>query len=225
MKILLIEDEKEIVRFLKPNLEQCCFVVDLADNGEDGSFMARTNQYDLIILDNVLPKKEGAQVCKEIREVNMKTPILMLSVIATTEKKIEMLNLGADDYLTKPFAFKELLARVNALMRRPNKIEGEQFQIDDIVINTKNYKVTNKGKDVRLTKKEFLLLHYFMRNQGTALSRAMILENVWDINADPFSNTIESHVLSLRKKLSLQKNKRKLIHTLSGRGYIMDIDY
>jgi len=199
--------------------------VDVAKDGETGSFMARTNKYDLIILDNVLPLKEGKQVCKEIRSINQKTPILMLSVIATTEKKIEMLNLGADDYLTKPFAFKELLARINALLRRPNKMEGEQFKVDNIILNTKNYKVTKSGKEVRLTKKEFMLLHYLMRNQGTALSRAMILEHVWDINADPFSNTIESHILSLRKKLSLPKTKNRLIHTLSGRGYIMDINY
>ena len=222
MRILLIEDEKEIVSFLKPNLEQACFAVDVATDGEQGSFLARTNQYDLIISDNVLPKKEGRQVIEEIRKENITSPIIMLSVIASTEKKIEMLNLGADDYLTKPFSFNELLARINALLRRPEEMEGEILKIDDVELNTKSHKVTNKGEEIKLTKKEYMLLRYFMRNKGIVLSRASILEHVWDINADPFSNTIESHVLSLRKKLSLTKSKNKLIHTLSGRGYIMN---
>ena len=225
MKILLIEDEKAIINFLKPNLEDACFVIDVAEDGESGSFMARTNNYDLIILDNVLPKKEGNQVCQEIRDAKKNTPILMLSVVANAEKKIEMLNLGADDYLTKPFSFKELLARIQALLRRPNKVEGKDIKISDLTLNTRSNLVTKNGKTVSLTKKEYMLLEYLMKNQGEVLSRAMILEHVWDINADPFSNTIETHILSLRKKLSLTNQKNKLIRTLSGRGYIMDTNY
>jgi len=225
MKILLIEDEKAIINFLKPNLEDACFVIDVAEDGESGSFMARTNNYDLIILVNVLPKKEGNQVCQEIRDAKKNTPILMLSVVANAEKKIEMLNLGADDYLTKPFSFKELLARIQALLRRPNKVEGKDIKISDLTLNTRSNLVTKNGKTVSLTKKEYMLLEYLMKNQGEVLSRAMILEHVWDINADPFSNTIETHILSLRKKLSLTNQKNKLIRTLSGRGYIMDTNY
>ena len=223
MRILLIEDEKNVVNFLKPNLEACYFAVDVAEDGERGSFMARTNSYDLIILDNVLPKKDGKQTCEEIRAANKIMPIIVLSVIVAANKKIELLNSGADDYLTKPFSFKELLARINALLRRPNKIEGSIMQIDDLVLDTKKNKVTRMGKEILLTKKEFMLLEYMMRNQGIALSRGEILEHVWDMNTDPFSNTIESHILNLRKKINIPKSKKKLIHTLSGKGYKIDI--
>ena len=223
MRILLIEDEKNVVNFLKPNLEACYFAVDVAEDGERGSFMARTNSYDLIILDNVLPKKDGKQTCEEIRAANKIMPIIVLSVIVAANKKIELLNSGADDYITKPFSFKELLAIINALLRRPNKIEGSIMQIDDLVLDTKKNKVTRMGKEILLTKKEFMLLEYMMRNQGIALSRGEILEHVWDMNTDPFSNTIESHILNLRKKITIPKSKKKLIHTLSGKGYKIDI--
>ena len=221
MRILLIEDEPEIAQFLKPNLEASCFAVDVAIDGERGSFMARTNSYDLIILDYNLPKKNGQQVCDEIRQKNIEVPIIMLSVIANTNKKIEMLNSGVDDYLTKPFSYKELLARIRALLRRPKQMEDDNLQVGDLELDNNRSEVRRGGEKIKLTKKEYMLLEYLMRNKSMVLTRGMIMKHVWDMNGDPFSNTIESHINSLRKKI-LTKNSAKLIHTISGRGYKID---
>jgi len=222
MRILLVEDNQEIINFLKPSLEEAFFVIDVVKDGYQGSFLARTNNYDLIILDYKLPKKDGKQICIEIREAKKTTPILMLSVIADTKKKVEILNAGADDYLTKPFSLNELLARINALLRRPQEIEEDILKIDDLILDLKRNKVTRGKVEVYLTKKEYMLLKYLLRNHGLVLSRGMIMEHVWDINADPFSNTIEAHILSLRKKISLNRERKKLIYTVPGRGYKID---
>jgi DNA-binding response OmpR family regulator len=221
MRILLVEDEKDIIGFLKPSLEAECFVVDIARDGEKGSFLARSNNYDLIILDNMLPKKSGKEICQELRKAHKNIPIIMLSVLAETDKKIELLNCGADDYLTKPFSLEELLARVRALLRRPTIITSEVLTTDDLVLNSKKYTLTRGEKEIYLTKKEFMLLEYLMRNQGFVISRGMLLEHIWDMNADPFSNTVETHVMSLRKKIDSHDTK-KLIYTISGRGYKID---
>ncbi len=218
MRLLLVEDEQPIITFLRSCLEAECFVVDVATDGEQGSFLGRTNDYDIIILDNRLPKKIGKLVCQDIRAARKSVPILMLSVVNESMTKTELLNLGADDYLTKPFALPELLARVRALLRRPRTIEPELLQLGDITLNTRAHVVKKKDKDVPLTKKEFILLRYLMKNCGTALTRAMIMEHVWDMNADPFSNTIESHVASLRKKID---PRGQFISTVSGIGYKM----
>lgn len=222
MRILVIEDEKEISDFLKANLESDCFAVDVASDGEKGSFLARTNPYDLIILDYMLPKKNGNEVCKEIREQKNKTPILMLSVKTEVEDKVSLLNGGADDYLAKPFAYSELLARVRALLRRPNTLHDDTLSFDDLELDIPRQSVRRGGHEIYLTRKEFMLLEYLMRNQGIVLSRAMIMEHVWDMNADPFSNTIETHILSLRKKLHTPK-RHKIIRTLPGRGYKIEV--
>lgn len=219
MKILIIEDDKKIIDFLKASLEAEYFAVDVAHDGEKGLYLARTNEYDLIILDNNLPKKKGNEVCEMLRQEGKTTPILVLSVKTETHDKVELLNLGADDYLSKPFSFQELLARIRALLRRPQQIEGDVLSISDVTMDTKRLKVLHQDKEVLLTRKEFMLLELLMRNRGTVLSRSMILEHVWDINADPFSNTIESHIMSLRQKLDPQK---KLIQTIPGRGYRID---
>lgn len=203
MRILVVEDDKQIRDFLKASLSAEAFAVDIAVDGEEGSRLARTNDYDLIVLDNGLPKKNGLEVCKEVRAAGKTVPILVLSVMSESDTKTELLNAGADDYLSKPFHLDELLARIRALLRRPAQIENEILQVDGIVLDTKQQVVTREGKEVHLTTKEFALLHYLMRNKGTVLSRAMILEHVWDMNADPFSNTIESHINSLRHKLSV----------------------
>ncbi len=218
MRILLVEDEKDIVQFLKPSLESECFVVDVATDGEQGSFLGPTNNYDLIILDNMLPKKNGREVCTEIREAGKTTPILVLSVVEETDQKVGLLNAGADDYMTKPFSLGELLARMHALLRRPKKIESQILQIADLTLDTRKHLVKRGGKEIYLTRKEFIFLEYLMKNPGVVLSRGMIMEHVWDMNADPFSNTIESHVLTLRKKIDT-KGKKKLIRTVPGRGY------
>lgn len=218
MRILIIEDDKEIIKFLKPSLEGENFIVDVAEDGEKGSFLARTNDYDLIILDKNLPKKDGNCVCKDIRKKGKNTPILILSVEVGIDTKVKFLNDGADDYLTKPFSFEELLARIKALLRRPEKIEKDILEIDDLILDKNRKVVSRNDQEIYLTRKEFALLEYLMKNQGMALSRGMIMEHVWDMNVDPFSNTIETHILNLRRKIE-HKNTKQLIQTLPGRGY------
>ncbi len=223
MKLLIIEDEYDIVKFLKPSLESECFAVDVSGNGEEGAFMACTKDYDMIILDNMLPKKDGMQVCRDIRRINKTTPIIILSVIENIDKKVDLLNAGADDYMTKPFSFDELLARIRALLRRPKKIQDDIFTIGELVINTRKH-TARKGEDyIHLTKKEFMLIEYMMRNPGIVISRGMLLEHIWDMNADPFSNTIEAHITSVRRKIG-NINGKKLIHTIPGRGYKLIAD-
>ncbi len=219
MRILLVEDEKEITDFLKPCLEAENFIIDTAKDGEKGSFLARTNDYDLIILDIGLPKKNGSQVCREIREENKNVPIIVLTVKSEIDNKLNLFNRGADDYVTKPFSFEELLARIRAVLKRPHQTEDEILAIDDLILDTRRHLVKRGAKEIYLTRKEFILLEYMIKNQGMVLSRGMIMEHAWDINADPFSNTIESHILKLRRKIDNKKNKRKLIHTIPGRGY------
>jgi DNA-binding response OmpR family regulator len=218
MKLLIVEDEVEILGFLKKSLESECYVVDTAADGERGSYLARTNDYDLIILDNIMPKKTGLEVCCEIRKDGKNTPILVLSVKSETTTKVDLLNAGADDYLTKPFSLDELLARIKALLRRPEQIRSEVLQIDDLVLDVSRHEVRRDDRQINLTRKEFMLLHYMMKNQGSVLSRSMIMEHVWDMSVDPFSNTIESHIVSLRKKVDIP-GKKKLIRTIPGRGY------
>jgi len=222
MRILVVEDEKNIAEFIKDSLRSEFFAVDIATDGEAGSTFARTNDYDLVILDLGLPKKKGQEVLAEIREKGKIVPILVLSVKSETSTKVELLNAGADDYLIKPFSLEELMARVKALLRRPKKIENETLVMDDLQLNTKSFSVKRKNKDIYLTRKEFMLLEYLLRNQGIVLSRSMIMEHVWDMNADPFSNTIESHILSLRKKIDLP-GSRRLIQTIPGRGYKLEL--
>ena len=222
MRILLIEDEPDIINFLKPSLEAECFVVDVATNGISGVRLARVNDYDIVILDNMLPEKNGTEVCTEIRGAGKSIPIIMLSVLATAQTKVELLNAGADDYVTKPFSFEELLARIHALLRRPTELENEILTLDNLSLDIRRKKVIRDNEEIYLTRKEFMLLEYFLRNISIVLSRGMIMEHVWDMNADPFSNTIESHILSLRRKIQDKKN-RKLIHTVPGRGYKIGI--
>lgn len=218
MRILVIEDDKDIGEFLEASLKSELYSVDLANDGETGSFMARTNEYDLVILDYALPKKDGKEVCKEIREAGKSVPIIMLTVQSELPDKIEMLNLGADDYMTKPFSFDELLARSRAVMRRPKQIQSDILQLDDLKVDSIRYRVYRGEKEVVLTRKEFQLLEYLLRNRENVVSRGMIMEHVWDKHGDIFSNTIETHILNLRKKIE-DAGKRRLIHTVPGRGY------
>jgi two-component system, OmpR family, response regulator len=222
MKLLIAEDEQAISSSLKKSFESENFVVDVAEDGEQASYLARTNEYDLIILDNMMPKKTGLQVCQETRQDGKGTPIIMLSVQSETDMKIKLLDAGADDYVTKPYSFHELLARVKALLRRPEQVDQEVNRIDNLVLDSKRQSVKRDDKEIYLTRKEFLLLHYLLKNPGVVLSRGMIMEHVWDMNVDVFSNTIESHIRSLRKKIDTPDN-RKLIHTCPGRGYKIDL--
>lgn len=218
MRILFVEDQDDLRVSLQIRLQEECFVVDTASDGEQGSFFARTNDYDLIILDNHLPKKNGIEICKDIRESKKRIPIIILSVLDTTDEKVELLEAGADDYLTKPFSFSELLARIRALLRRPQAIVQSIFHIDDLVLDSQKHEVRRGDKEIYLTKKEFMLLEFLLCRIGSVVSRGDILEHVWDVSADPFSNTIETHILSLRKKIDTEGNI-KLIHNISGRGY------
>lgn len=222
MRILIIEDELEIAKFLKSGLEAEFFIVDLAPDGEKGSFMARTNEYDLIIVDYILPKMNGREVVKEIKKDKKDVCIMMLTVKGAMEQKVDLFELGVDDYVTKPFVFEELLCRIKAVLRRPKKIEKSILKIDDLIVDADCHLVKRGKKAIYLTRKELALLEYMLRNRGRVLSRSMILEHVWDINADPFSNTIESHILNLRKKINLNR-KKELIHTIPGRGYKLDL--
>ncbi len=222
MRILAVEDDEEVQKILKTNLEEETFSVDIAGDGEKGSYLARTNEYDLIILDFMLPKKDGKTICAEIRKAGKNTPIIMLTMRSTFESKVDLLNTGADDYLTKPFVFQELLARIRALMRRPKTLESNTFELDDLKLDLVKQRVTRCKKNIYLTRKEFALLEYLMRHRGLVLSRGTIMEHVWNADSDPFSNTVEAHILNLRRKIDIA-NKKKLLHTIPGRGYTLDI--
>jgi len=217
MKILIIEDDNAIRDVLKKSLESEGFVVDEASDGDSGSFMARVNQYDIILLDYVLPNKNGLEVCKDIRLNEISTPIIMLTGRSEVLSKIELLNNGADDYITKPFSFEELIARIKAMHRRPKEIESEIFKNGYIQLNNSNQEVLINDKKVYTTRKEFMLLELLLKNKDRVVSRATIIEKVWDSSVNPFSNTIEAHIRNVRKKIK-DKN-RKIIESVAGRGY------
>ena len=218
MRILLINGDTTVLACLKELLMAEHFAVDTAEDGDRGSYLARTNGYDVIILRYKLAKKSGVDVCKEVRAKEKTAAILILSCVYDRATKIELLNAGADAYLVMPFSKEELIAHIRALLRRYRCWTGDILEIDDLVLSTRQHKVMRGEKEIELTRKEFGLLEYMMRNKGTALTRSMIMEHVWDINADLFSNTIETHIASLRKKINC-KGAKELIGTVSGVGY------
>jgi two-component system, OmpR family, response regulator len=222
MRLLVIEDDAIIRKFLAVSLKREGFAVDVAEDGEQGSYIARTNEYDLIILDNVLPKKSGPEVCAELRKHSKTTRILVLSVQADAPTKVDLLRLGADDYLAKPFSYEELLERIRAILRRPSAMAYQMVSHGDLVLDVGNQLIVRDGEEIHCNRKEFALLEYLLRNRGMVVSRGMLMEHVWDRNIDPFSNTIETHISSLRRKLD-RRNGKKLIHTVPGRGYKIDI--
>lgn len=216
MKILLIEDDPEISQLLKASLRAANFTVEIASDGERGSFLARVNKYKLIILDYNLPKMDGLTVCREIRNEDRETPIIMLSVRSEIKDKLDLFQAGVDDYLSKPFSFSELLARIQAILRRPRKRQDEMIRVQDIELNLDTNIVKQGGKEIYLGNKEFALLRYLLERPSQLISREMIREEVWGDNCDPFSNTIETHILKLRRKLN---RGHRLITTIPGRGY------
>jgi DNA-binding response OmpR family regulator len=213
MRILVVEDEHKIAAALKKGLEQENYAVDVAYDGEEGYDFASTEDYAVIVLDLMLPKMDGITVCKKLRENEIHTPILMLTARGELDDKVTGLNSGADDYLTKPFAFAELLARVKALSRRPKEAISSKLKISNLELDTNSYEVKRDNKNIKLSKKEFVLLEYLMRNKNKILSKDRIIASIWDYDADILPNTVEVYIGYLRKKIP------NLIHTVRGFGY------
>ncbi|MEA3464515.1 MAG: response regulator transcription factor [Thermodesulfobacteriota bacterium] len=223
MKILVVEDEKKVANFIQRGLEEENFSVEIATNGVEGFNMAEANHYDLILMDIMLPKKDGMTVIKELREKEINTPVLCLTAKDSLEDIVAGLDSGSDDYLTKPFAFAELLARVKALVRRSSKDRGAEVYFADLRLDPVTHKVWRSEQEIDLTAKEYGLLEYFMRNPNQVMTRAMIAEHVWDYTFDSFTNIIDVYVNYLRKKVDKDHSK-KLIHTIRGVGYVLKED-
>lgn len=220
MRILLVEDEKKIANFIERGLKEASYVVDVAYEGERALFLAAVNTYDLIILDLILPQRDGLSICREIRSKKIDTPILMLTAKARLQDKVVGLDSGADDYLVKPFAFDELLARVRALLRRKRIDKTAILKVDDMELDQLTHKTKRGGKEITLTSKEYALLEYLMLNAGHVVTRTMISEHVWNEDFDSFTNIIDVYVNYLRNKID-KGFKKKLLHTIRGTGYIL----
>ena len=220
MKILVVEDEKKVAGFIKRGLEEDGYQVTVTHDGADGLKQALEGDYSLVILDVMLPKKDGLTVVRELREAGKSIPVLILTAKASTEDVVSGLDAGSDDYLTKPFAFSELTARVRALLRREGKDRGAEIKFADLRLDPVSHKVWRGKSEIELTAKEYGLLEYLMRNTNTVLSRAMIADHVWDYAFDSFTNIIDVYVNYLRKKVD-KDFPVKLIHTVRGQGYVM----
>lgn len=220
MRILVVEDEHKIARSIKKGLEQESFAVDVAFTGQEGYDLAASEDYDLLILDIMLPEISGIEICKRLREEGKHTPVLMLTARGQLTDKVEGLNAGADDYLTKPFAFEELLARVHALNRRPRSTVGTTLTIEDLELDSIKKSVKRADKTIQLSVREYALLEYLMRHKNQTLTKDQIINHVWDYDADVLPNTVEVYIGYLRSKIDKAfKNKQPLIHTVRGFGY------
>ena len=223
MRILLVEDEPRVAHFIAKGLREQSYAVDIAGDGEEALYQASSNEYELIILDVMLPLKNGFQVCKQMRASGIKQPVLMLTARDAVDDRVTGLDCGADDYLGKPFDFKELLARIRALLRRTKEFRPEIIQLADLVVNTSSHTITRAGRPISLTAKEYSLLEFFILRAGKLVRRDEIAEHVWDENFDPFSNVIDVYVRRLRKKID-EGFSPPLIHTRRGEGYILSVD-
>lgn len=221
MRVLLVEDDNRIAAFMAKGLRENSYAVDIAVDGDEATYMASINSYDLFILDINLPKKDGFDVCRELRDNGGRQPILMLTARDAIDDRIAGLDTGADDYLTKPFEFRELLARLRALMRRHTDIRPPKLTIADLELDTVSQDVCRAGKHIELTAKEYSLIEFLALNKGKVVGREEISEHVWDDTFDPFSNLIEVYIKRLRKKLD-EGYTVQLIHTRRGAGYILD---
>jgi two-component system copper resistance phosphate regulon response regulator CusR len=220
MRILVVEDDTRIAGFIKKGLTEEQYAVDVCYDGQDGAFWAAANEYDVIILDIMLPKKDGISVCKELRAQGVTTPILMLTAKDTVEDKIRGLDVGADDYLAKPFSFGELLARIRALLRRSQHYKTQTLTIADLELDPVAHKVTRASQEITLTGKEYALLEYLLRNQGRVMTETNIVEHVWDMNYELGTNVVNVYIHHLRSKID-KDFATKLIHTIRGVGYVM----
>lgn len=218
MRILLVEDEHRLSNVVKKGLVEEGFAVDQAFDGEEGLYLAESESYDLIILDLMLPKIDGIEVCLQLRKKKIRTPILMLTAKTKTEDKVVGLDSGADDYLTKPFAFAELKARIQALLRRSHNQVEPVFKIADLEVDPIKHLVRRAGKTIILTPKEFAILEYLVRHKGQVVTRTQITEHVWDYNFDALSNVVDVFMATLRRKINT-RFKNKLIYTIHGVGY------
>lgn len=222
MRLLVVEDEQKVVRFVTRGLAEEGYAVDVASDGETGLAMALDRVHDLIVLDIQLPQLDGIRVLRELRHAGVSTPVLVLTVRANVEDKVLGLDAGADDYLTKPFAFQELVARVRALLRRRAEAAPPVLHIADLSLDPARRIVLRDDKKVDLTPREFALLDYFMRNPGRVLTRTMIAEHVWDYSFDPTTNVIDVYVNYLRKKIDADREP-KLLQTVRGVGYVLQV--
>jgi heavy metal response regulator len=219
MRILIVEDEKKIAGFIKRGLKEEGYAVDAAGDGDEGYELASVNDYDLIVLDIMLPKCDGITLCKKLRADKLATPIIMLTAKTTVHDKVTGLDAGANDYLTKPFAFEELLARMRVLLRKSVQ-PATQLQVADLLLDLLSHKVTRADREIVLSSREFALLEYLMRNAGAVVTRTMISEHVWDIDFDTSTNVIDVYINYLRNKIDVDFDK-KLIQTIRGRGYTL----
>ena len=222
MRLLLVEDDDRIARFVAKGLREQAYAVDVVAKGEDALSQAAINSYDLIILDVMMPGKNGFEVCRELRRSGQRVPVLMLTARDSVEDRISGLDHGADDYLTKPFEFRELLARLRALLRRSGELRPAQIAVSDLVLDTGAQTVSRGGRTIPLTTKEYALLEFLARNAGRVVGRAEIAEHVWDESFDPFSNLIEVYVNRVRRKIDLNGAK-SLLHTRRGAGYFFGV--
>lgn len=225
MRILIVEDEHRIAHSLQKGLEQERFAVDLAYTGREGYDLASTEDYDLIILDLMLPGMDGISICKELRKNNIHIPILLLTAKSQINEKVEGLNSGADDYLTKPFSFDELLARIRALLRRKGTVVQTSISIDDLSMDVSRFEVRRGEELISLTSKEFSLLEFLMSKQNQIVTKDQIIQHVWNFDADILPNTVEVYIKKLRDKIDNHfPNKKQLIKTVRGFGYKLSGD-
>ncbi|HMZ53331.1 MAG TPA: response regulator transcription factor [Nitrospira sp.] len=223
MRVLVVEDETKVGSFIKRALEEESYAVDLCEDGAQGLDQALTGSYDLIMIDLMLPGLPGMEVLTRLRKEKIQTPVLILTAQSKVDQRVKGLDAGADDYLTKPFAIDELLARVRALLRRGTAEASGTLQIDDLILNPATREVTRGGQRIDLTVKEYALLEYFMRHAGRVLTRPMISDHVWNQDFDTFTNVIDVYVNYLRNKID-RGRARKLIHTIRGSGYMLKVD-
>ena len=222
MRVLLVEDEPRMADVIAKGLREHSYAVDVAGDGDAALYQTAINDYDVIVLDVLLPLRDGFEVCRQLRAQGNVTPILMLTARATIEDRIVGLDSGADDYLTKPFAFRELLARLRALLRRGRELRRMQLRVADLMIDTTSHRASRNENEIELTAKEYALLECLARREGQLVSRAEIAEHVWDDSFDPFSNAIEVYINRLRRKID-EGHGVKLIHTRRGEGYLLGV--
>ena len=220
MRILIVEDDPDLAGFIQKGLREERYAVDRAQEGEEGLLMASTTPYDLIILDVMLPKLDGLTVCRRLRTTGNKTPILFLTARGAVEDRVSGLNMGADDYLAKPFAFAELLARARALIRRTGVGQTPRLTVADLEVDPVAHRVWRAGRDITLTNKEYALLEYLLRNPDRVLTRTAIIEHVWDIHYDGMTNIVDVHIRALRAKVDRDFSP-PLIQTVRGVGYVL----